>query len=871
MSMWNRIRNVFRREALAREIEEELADHRAHGGRVERPLHIAEESRDIRLAPWLDAVASDVVFGWRQLRKNRAVTAAAVVSLALAIGSATSAFRLIDALLLRPLPVANPSDLYVIATEFTDQHTKTKDWDDSSSYPMFREMRDAVKDQAKVMALGYGGNRQDITFGADTDMEKASKQYVSGDVFLIFGLKPALGRLLTPADDLKPGARPVAVISYDYWTRRFGRDPQVIGKTFREGGTVLYEIVGVVQEGFTGTETGSTTDYFVPTMQNARAIEERQWSWFRPWISVPEESRLVVKEKLRAAIANHRKELMRSLPEHFLKSIPNFDKPVVELLPATAGVSGMQRDFRRPLLILGGVILLVLFIACANVANLMTAQAAARAREMALRVSIGAGRWRLIQLVLIESAMVAVLATILGGLFAWWSAPFVAGLINPPDNPVRLVLPADWRVLGFASGLALLVSILFGLTPAWKASSVKPSAALKGGDDPQARRRLMNALVAAQVAFCFLVHLGAGLFVATFDRLSNQPVGFDPSGVLTLDLDVRGREGTWAEWNEVAEAIRARSGVESATIAGWPLMSGNLRSASASVNGLHLHPLPYFLEIAPGWFSTMRIPLIEGRDFRPGERFPNVAIVNETFVTKTFGSGNPVGKSIEIEVPRNKTGRALIVGVARDARYRNLRETIQPTVYVPLESDKAGKSWGSLIVRTNFAKPESLATDLRATVNRTRSDFRVSNTATQLEHVRKHTIRERLLAMLSLFFAVVALILAAVGLYGVLNYSVIQRRREIGIRMALGAQPADVVRKVTQEVFAMLILGAGLGLALGLASERYVETLLFQVKATDLRVLLTPAVTLAVAAIFAALPPTLRAVRIDPAEALRSE
>jgi len=870
MSMWNRIRNVFRREALANEIAEELADHVAEGGRIESKLRVAEESRDIRLVPWLDAIAADVVFGWRQLKKNRAVTAAAVLSLALAIGSSTSAFRLIDALLLRPLPVANPDQLYVIATEYTDSRTKTKDWDDYSSYPMFREMRDAVKDQAKAMVFG-GANRQDIVYGGNGDMEKAWRQYVSGDVFSTLGLKPALGRLLTPEDDRKPGAHPVAVLSYDNWTRRFGRDPKVLGKTFREGGTELYEIVGVVEPGFTGTETGSMTDYYVPAMQNAKAIDHAGWSWFRPWISVPEESRAIVKEKLRVAIANHRRERMKDWPEHVRKANADYETPVVELLPAHSGASNMQKTYRQPLLILGAVALLVLLIACANVANLMTAQGAARAREMALRVSIGAGRWRLIQLVLIESVMIAIAATALGGLFAWWSAPFVVGLTNGPDYPVRLALPADWRVMTFASGLALVVTMLFGLTPAWKASSVKPNAALKGGEDPHSRRRLMNGLVAAQVAFCFLVHFGAGLFVATFDRLSNQPVGFDPNGIVTLDMEVKGRDGTWAEWNEVVEAVRTRPGVEAVAAAGWPLLSGNTRSSGARVNGQPLQPEPYFLPIAPGWFSTMRVPLVEGREFRPGERFPDVAIVNESFVAKTFGSGNPVGKSIEVEARQNKTGRALIVGVARDARYRNMREAIQPTVYIPFEGDKPGQSWATLIVRTQAPRPETLAADLRATVNRTRSDFRVSNVTTQLEHVRKHTIRERLLAMLSLFFAAVALILAAVGLYGVLNYSVIQRRREIGIRMALGAQPVDVIRKVTQEVFAMLILGAGLGLALGLASERYVETLLFQVKVTDLRVLLTPALTLGLAAIFAALPPTIRAVRIDPSEALRSD
>lgn len=868
MSMWNRIRNVFRRDAVAKEIEEELADHVAEGGRIAHPLRIAEQSRDVRLMPWLDLLASDIVFGWRQLKKNRAATAAAVISLGLAIGSATSAFRLIDALLLRPLPVANPERLFVVATQVENERLKMKDWADAFSYPQFREMRDAVKGQATVMLIGYGGGRQDITYTSDAEMEKASRQYVSGDVFSVFGLKPAVGRLLSPDDDRQPGAHPVAVISYDYWTRRFARDPNVVGKTFREGGADLYEIVGVVEEGFGGTETGSMTDYFLPAMQNAKAIDHAGWSWFRAWVSVPKDLRLEVKEKLRAAIAHHRAERMKAWPAHQRRE--EYANPTVELMAAHAGASGMQRRYLRSLVILGIVVGLVLLIACANVANLMTAQAAARAREMALRVSIGAGRWRLVQLVLLESAIVALLATAMGGLFAWWSAPFVVGMINPPDNPARLALPGDWRVLAFSAALALSVTLLFGLTPAWKASSVKPIAALKGGEDPHSRRRLMNGLVAAQVAFCFLVHFAAGLFVATFDRLSNQPVGFDPAGVLTLETAVKGGDGTWAEWNDIVAEVRARPGVESAAVAGWALMSGNGWTEGATVNGKRLEPEPYYMAVSNGWFATMRLPLIAGREFRPGERYPDVAIVNESFAARAFGLENPIGKGIDVDM-QGGPRRGQIVGVVKDARYRDMREPIQPTVYVPFETEKQGMDWAALVVCAGSGKPEALASDLRATVNRTRSHFRVSNAVTQMELLRRHTVRERLLAMLSVFFAGVALILAAVGLYGVLNYSVLQRRREIGIRMALGAQPADVIRRVTAEVFGMLILGSVVGLTLGLLSERYVETLLFNVKATDVRILLTPAVTLLLAAVLAALPPMLRAVRIDPAETLRAE
>ena len=322
-----------------------------------------------------------------------------------------------------------------------------------------------------------------LTYGSEDDMERMYFQYVSGWMFSSFGLKPAQGRLLTPNDDSKPGAHPYAVISYDYWTRRFARDPKAIGRTFTMGKDV-YEIVGVAPEGFTGTETGTLIDIFVPTMMNAKAIDNRNWAWFRIWVQMkPGASVEQIRQKLQATFSASRRESSKGWNADTPKSrIEAYLNAPLFLEPAAAGVSGMQKNYRRSLVILGVLVVLVLLIACANVANVMTAQAAARAREMALRISIGAGRWRLIRLVLIESALLAIAASVLGGLFAWWSAPFVVGMLNPPDNPARLILPADFRVLGFAVLLALSVTFLFGLVPALRASAVKPMSTLRGGE-----------------------------------------------------------------------------------------------------------------------------------------------------------------------------------------------------------------------------------------------------------------------------------------------------------------------------------------------------------------------------------------------------
>jgi predicted permease len=539
-------------------------------------------------------------------------------------------------------------------------------------------------------------------------------------------------------------------------------------------------------------------------------------------------------------------------------------------------LSAVQKYYRRPLVALGVLVALVLMIACANVANLMTAQAAARAREMALRVSIGAGRWRLVQLVLVEGALIGFLGASAGALFAWWAAPFVVGMLNPLGDPVRLSLPADWRVLGFGLALTLGVTLLFGLAPALRASAVKPAKALKGGEDPHSRRRLMHALVAVQAAFCFLVLYAAGLLVATFERLSQQSTGFSAERLLTLDT-VTASPQPPVFWDQVAEYLRAVPGVETVALASWPLLSGYSSNDAVAVDGgPPSEDMAFFLNVSPGWVDAMKIPFMDGRDFRAGDTYPGVAIVSETFAKRFFQGKNPVGRWFERASDEGPRLRLQIVGLVRDVRYLDMRGPILPVAYLPFRQvDGKGVLQpvrrGTVIVRTSSANPRALAQILSREVARARPEFRVGNIETQAEINQVHTVRERLLAVLALFFAVVALLLAGVGLYGVLDYSVLQRRREIGIRMAIGAQAGGIARLVTVPVFAMVLAGAVAGLALGTASVRYIESLFYEVKATGLGALAVPSVTILVAAMVAALPAVIRAVRIDPAAMLRAE
>jgi predicted permease len=884
MSLWSRMMNALRGDRLNSEIDEEFASHIQEAiergrdpGEARRAfgatLRQREESRDIKLIAWLESLRADAVFGWRQLSKTKLTSAAAILSLALAIGACTSAFRLIDALFLRPLPVGNPERLYGLSRQGIGPEGKPQTFD-GWAYPDFQLMRAAVRNQAELIAVSYAES-VDLTYKSDEEMEKAYLQYVSGWMFMTLGVRPAGGRVFTENDDLKPGGHPYAVISFDYWTHRFGQDPAVIGRTFRMGNE-LYEIAGVAEAPFTGIEPGTMVDVFVPTMMHP-AVTRRDSTWHRTLAMVKEGADdEPIRQKLEATSRAFEEERAKGFLGMNKEEIDHYLNQKVLLEPAAAGVSELQSETRRPLAILAVLVALVLLVASANVANLMMAQAAARVREMAVRVSIGGGRRRLVQLVLLQSAWLALLGAGVGGLFAWWSGPLVVSMINPPDNPARLLLRADWRVLGFGLALALAVALLFGLVPALRASSVNPVSALKGGENPHSKRRLMHALIAVQVAFCFLVLFVAGLFVATFKRLSHQTTGFSADRLLVLDAVAKNPQP--AEfWDQVAEHLRSLDGVEAVALADAPLLGGNSWNNFVSINGGPSNGiLSYMRGVSPGWLEAMNIGLIDGRDFRPKDTNPGAALVNQTFAKVYFDGLDPVGKTFDLATDEGGRLRYEIVGFVRDVRYRNLREPILPQFYVPFHSVRASgaprkKGAGTLLVRTTLSNPRALASVLRQEVPRARPEFRVSRIRTQFEINQSHAVRERLLATLALFFAIVALLLASVGLYGVLHYSVLQRRREIGIRIAVGAQAAGIARLVTGDVFSMVFLGAAAGIGLGMASVRLIASLFYQVQATDLEMLALPSLAILAAAFLAALSPVIRAVQIDPAAMLRAE
>ena len=885
MSLWTKVANVFRGDSLNRDIDEELQSHieeaiasghdpdeaRRTFGSI---LRQREASHSIRVAGWLESLLADVRFGWRQLCRNKVASAAAVLSLALGIGSCVAAFRLIDALLWRPLPISNSSNLYVLSRKMTGFEGKPVE-DGHWATPDFNLMRDALKNQADLIAIS-DADRTDITWFTDDDMEKAHFVYVSGNMFPLFGLEPALGRLLAPADDRAPGASPYAVLSWDYWNHRFGRDPHVLGRSLHIDNQT-FQIIGVGPRDFTGTEKGTVTDIFLPLSMNSFATQDSvDWHgtflMLKPGVN-PATAVEPLRQHLSAVNRAFEAECSKCFRGATQASIDRFLNQKLVFYPAGAGISELQKDYRRYLGVLGLLAALVLLIACANIANMMTAQAAARAQEMALRISIGAGRRRLVQLILSQSALLALFASVLGALFAAWSAPFVLSLINPPDNPARLALPADWRVLFFGFGLIILVVLLLGLLPALRASAVRPVAALKGGEDPHSPRRLMRGAIALQVAFCCLVLFLSSLFVASSQRLQNRPLGFSTDRLLLLET-VAGKGQLPVVWNQTAEALRAVPGVNSVAISRWPLLGRIAINSSISINGAPPSPTPaFFLSVSPGWLSTMKIPLVSGRDFRPQDTSPGAAIVNETFVKTFFPGQDPIGRSFErgANQPLYK-----IVGVTPDVPYRELREPSRAVFYIPFAEidDKSAPTvvgFATFALHTDAQNPLALANSLRQLIAQRNNGLRVSNITTQLDLFRDQTIRERLLAMLAAFFAAVALLLAGIGLYAVLNYSVLQRRREIGIRMAIGSTRAGIVRIVTLDVFQMIALGGCAGVALGFGAARYVQSLFYQVKATDADLIALPTCAMLLSALVATLPAVLRALRTDPTEILRTE
>jgi predicted permease len=903
MSWLTRCINVFRSGQVTDELDQELQFHlesrardlmasglqrdeafREAARRLGNAGVLRERSRDVKLLPWLDAIARDLRVGLRMLRRDLLVSAAAITSLALAIGGCSAAFALVDALILRPLPVRDPQQLVsvgVLEPERARERT-------SFNYPLFDRLRGSVRGRLELAAFSRQSPSVAV-FESTGDGERVYEQFVSGNAFGMLGVTPEVGRVLVPSDDSPAAARHVAVLSYSFWTRRFGADPRVIGRTFTLG-RQRYEIVGVAREGFTGIEPGIDTSFWVPLTSTATpaSLADPGWHWFKVVGRVGSRHAEALRDAMQAVLTNFRREQVSQWPDAPAERRAQFLGARLVMRPASNGVSDLRTDFERPLWILTAVVGLVLLLACSNLANLMLARAAAREREMALRLSIGAGRARLIQQMLVEAGAIAVAAAAAGAAFARIVAPAIVALLAPRDTPAYLDVRFDGRALAFAAAIGALATIAFGLVPALRASSVSPLDALKAtGGRHGTRAKLLRPLVATQVAVSLAVLFLAGLLLTSFARLSRVNAGFVAENVTLVDVALANpsdrRDAREAMLALIGE-VRSVPHVAAAGISRWALFSGAGWNSPVRVSGQRpIDVEAWLLEVTPGFIETLRIPLLAGRDLSRGDLAAANApvLVNETFARLFLPGSSPLGRQFARpdRASRDSPEQEVlyeVVGVVGDAKYNDLRETPPPTVYLPLVPPRTAgddlmmRNGGTLAIRSG-APPEALTSAVRAAAARVTPPMKVTGTTLQSTLVTNTMLRERLLALLSGFFALVSLALAAVGLYGVLSYSVVQQTREIGIRMALGAPRRTVVRGVVAGVAGYVALGTVAGLAAGLWLSRLVSWLLYESRPSDPSSILLPLGLLLLVATVASVLPARRAATVDPMVALRDE
>jgi predicted permease len=861
---------IFEREL--RRVERQVAPEPIVLGTNRRTKMIADLWQDLR-------------FGARMLLKQPGFTLIAVLTLALGIGANTSIFSLFDTILLRTLPVQRPEQLVILRRV----NSSRAGAEERFSYPAYQRFRGPSSFFSGVLASG--GIRLSNIFFSEGEAEHAGMALVSGNYFSVLGVSVTLGRALTDADDVLPGSHPVAVISHRYWQRRFGRAPAVLGKTFTLNQT-SFTIIGVTPPGFYGESIEGTPDMWIPLAMRTQVIPSDP-SLDRPttnWLHVLARLQPGVAEQQPAALLSAL--LQQALSEINPSSIPPEQRhrllqQRVDLMPGSKGLADVRQQFSLTLSVLMGIVGFVLLMACTNLANLLLAQANRRRKEIAVRLALGAGRWRLIRQLLTESALLAMLGGGLGLCFAYWVGDGVAALLNwDPAFPMAIKFTLDLRLLIFTGTVSLLSGILFGLAPALRATRLNINSELKGGalslGGGATHWNLSRLLVIGQVAVSFLVLIGAGLFVRSLQKLQSMELGFRHENVLLLKYDpaTTGYKGAQLAslYQRLLERVEAMPGVRSASVSAETLIAGGVSEQRIYLPGSTPQPTgnlsTYLNLVAPRYFETLGMSLMQGRGFRPQdhENAPDVAIINETLARDFFGQESPLGRYVGMGNGENRR-RLEIVGVVRDAKYADLRESPHRMLYRPFtQVSQQSESICELQVRTEGA-PLSLATALQREIRLVdpRLSVAVLDIRALTTQINDSLVTERLTAKLSSLFGLVALILAALGLFAVLSFSVSQRTSEIGIRMALGARPRDVLKLVIGQGLRLALIGVALGLVAAVALTRIVAGLLYGVSKTDPVTFTVVALLLVSVALLACWLPARRATKVDPMIALRSE
>ncbi len=955
-SLTGGIRDLFRKKQAEREMDEELRNYldataqekMRSGMSREQALRAARVEmgsteavkEGIRGAGWestLETFWQDLRYGVRQLRRSPGFTTVAVLTLALGIGANTAIFSMIDAIMLKTLPVDDPSRLVVLrwAAHTQPERNGTSSFGDcdrgekhnpsgcSLPYPFF-ELIHSQKD-AFSSATAFAGPASLVMTGNGL-ARIASGEVVSGDYFSTLGVKAVWGRTLSPEDET-PSALPVIVLSYAYWQTAFGGSNDVLGRSIQLN-RVPATIVGVAEPGFTHLSPGKSPDLFltisaIPSLNvpwgNIEAGMRTYDEWWLVVVARLAPGVSLVQAQAAATLAFRNAMLHGEKPRS-----KEADDPKILLLPAQDGLVGQREFFAQPLYILMCAVGLVLLIACANVAGLLLARATARQKEMAIRLAVGGGRLRIIRQLLTESVALSVAGGALGVLFAYWGVRVMTGplVLGKTDRPFPFAIQPDWRALAFTISISVLTGLIFGLAPALRSTRLSLTPALKdngsllsgGAASHRGRWRLDRALVVVQVGLSMIVLVGAGLMVRTLQNLRNVNAGFDTHNLLLFGINptLQMYKGSQIQslYQNMQERVSALPSVISVSYSSDTLLSGSLWTSDLHIEGQPEKSTQEVDMLATGadFVKTLRIPVLEGRAFTPAdfdiaaqaaalreaaEQEPAAAkpstaakspapvsptvpiMVNAAFVHRYFPNENPLGKMLKQGDSNSASGgsfgsapnirRWAIVGVVGDTKYDDLRREIQPGVYVPLATGGA-----YFEVRT-AANPSSLVPQVRDIANRLDSNLPLFGVRTQTDAVESLMTQERVIARLSSFFGLLALVLACIGIYGLLAYEVARRTREIGIRMSLGAERADVTRLIIARGMKLTALGLILGGIAGLALTRLLSSLLFNIKPADPATYVAVTLLLAAVAFLASYLPAWRASKVDPMVALRYE